>query len=123
MEEYYPDPAEILTVIQSHVVMVGSMTYKNPDQCKDVDFVVSSDGARLLEQWDMWLVPDGPFAKTWIPYHDHGFNKAIDFFLGIFDTQDKSKWKNRITYDQAMNRNLKIVDFMGLRIKALDQGL
>lgn len=119
MEEYYPTPEEILVEMADHVIMVGSMTCKDPEACKDVDFVVSPQGAKLLEKWSRWLVKDGPHCLNWIPYHYHGFQKSIDFFTGIFDTYDESKWADRVTYEEAASRDLKIVDFLGIQIRAL----
>jgi hypothetical protein len=109
VKEYYPSPFRILSDLGMECVLVGSASRADIFRCKDVDFVVSDKGLRILSAYDYWLDTLDTNWKVWIPFEETGFQKGIDFFHGKCDIEDKSKYHNRITYDEAILLPLKVV--------------
>lgn len=115
MTEYYPSLGEILTVLGEDGILVGSATKKNPNDCKDYDFVISAVGLEKLAAFDYYLYRED---KTWwqyLPYSNNG-DKSVDFFYGICNIFDESKHLNRITFEQASTLPLKIVTIEGMDV-------
>lgn len=108
-DEYYPSPFDILSRLGMECVLVGSATKKPIYSCKDIDFVISDKGQTILSEYDYWLDIWNDGWKTWIPFHDEGLQKCIDFFHDICDIEDRSKWDSRLTYDQAILLPTKII--------------
>ncbi len=118
MKEYYPTPFEILSALDTECVLVGSCARKYFGACKDVDFVVSDKGMNILSRWDYYLDVISPDWKVWIPCETR-FNKAIDFFHGKCDIEDRNKWKDRLTYQEAIERPLKVVSISDVEVLSL----
>lgn len=112
MPAYYPTPFEILTKLGMECILVGSATTKPLHMCKDVDFVVSAKGVEILQEWEYYLDAWEPgFWYTLIPFDEHlytNFKVCVDFFHGLCKIEDKRKWKNRITYEEACLLPLRI---------------
>lgn len=115
--EYYPTPTEILNALGMECVLVGSASQKPIDLCKDVDFVVSAKGLEILKRWDHYLTHDSPEWVVLIPLED--MYKCVEFFHGICSIVDKTKWSNRLTYEQAIEQPLSIRSVYGVDVLSL----
>lgn len=118
-KEYYPSAFSILSRLDMECILVGSTIRKPLSICKDVDFVISTKGLKLLAEYEYYLDKHDKNWMTWIPYHDTGFQKCIDFFHGICDIEDRSKWSNRLTYEEAILKPLKIIEIEQVEILSL----
>jgi len=118
-KEYYPSVFSILSRLDTECILVGSAAVKPLTLCKDVDFVISGEGLKRLMEYEYYLDKHGDHWMTWIPFHDTGFQKCVDFFHDICDIENENKWSNRLTYAEAINRPLKIIEIEMVEVLAL----
>ncbi len=117
MTEYYPTLKEVLDLLGEDALLVGSATVKPFQDCKDYDFVISLSGLQKLEHFRYWLYEE---AEQWFQYIPLDANqKAVDFFYGIHEIYDTSKFDKRLTYEQACLRELRVVELEGVNVLSL----
>lgn len=117
MSEYYPPLQEILNRLSEECILVGSATKKAPSECKDLDFVISEKGFKILSEYSYYLLKESAHWFIYVPL-EHT-EKAVDFFFGICEILDKSKHENRISYDHAVKLQLTIKSIEGVDVLSL----
>lgn len=117
IREYYPAPQEILSVLRDDVVLVGSAKYSPIDSCKDIDFVISLRGLKMLNCWYRWLVWDSPNWAVLFSLEYNGPYKSLEFFGEIAEITDLSKHSDRLTYQEALHQVSGYRDIYGVPIR------
>lgn len=115
--EYYPELKVILERLGEDCILVGSATTKDPETCKDFDFVINANGWNTLKDYEYYLFAEDINWKQYIPVDAK--DKCVDFFYGICNILDVGKHDKRITYDDACLRELKIVEIGGVPVLSI----
>lgn len=115
--EYYPSLKEILSILGSECILVGSATEKELPLCKDIDFVVSQKGWNLLSHFEYFLYKEDKNWRIYVPLEVE--DKAVDFFFGICNIFEHHKHNNRLTYEEAQQRLQKTVSIEGVEVLSL----
>lgn len=109
--EYYPTLDEVLRRVAGEIVLVGSATKRPLIGCKDIDFVISQKGYDILTKDPVISLYICKMEDGWLLFFSEDYPKecVVEFFLKKCDILDKRKWDNRITYDETIELNLKVV--------------
>lgn len=118
MTEYYPTLKEVLELLGEDCILVGSATWKPESECKDFDFVINSNGVnRLLGHYGYYIYQEDDTWWQYIPVDAKG--KCVDFFFGLCEIVDETKFHLRLTYEQASNLPLTIKVIGGVEVLSI----